>query len=579
MAIQVQSAVLGACSAGFVLLVLRMLLLLSASRTSVLHHRSSSNANENCPAPSSSSSLASGPPQSLNSFEQVFAAPTRPNMPGHIFHFQGRNLTDEDDVPLRQGNLQEITKPHEMKKRFFFEHLKSFRSNPLFKDKTYGDPAHPEDWSIQTYSRPFKNKEREVACPDEESTTYNIKGVKAAQLAYDDPDMFPPNLTRAKKYFTKAINSNPNCLSAKLNMFIVQVGESIGDIGAPHSDEKQGRWQKLLSKMEAEEEAFNNSQSILKEARHSKLIGAKYYWVRAVLKELATNDTADALVTEAFRRDPALLEEHIHPVQRWWRTAVGRAVSDSDYFLRSGLALLMMYYEFAPMMGGLPPIGYADVQRFLREWRYQTLFGVSRFTMLALQRSYQSCFDLGILNTPSSSNANTYAQQSNADILNTWFNIRLEETASRLAGAKMKATYGFSAFYNDTRFLSPHTDRTRCEMTFSILVGAYPSEDYCTLYYLREPKRRIDAEWDGITETQDRGRELQYYILNKKATNLHRKLGMLSVIRGRAITHWSPPTQKHARCVTVLAHYVADDSSQYERNDASIGIGGGDESA
>ena len=469
-------------------------------------------------------------------------------------------INAEDDLPLRQANLLDIS-DKELHHRQYFEHVKSFRSNPLLHSKKWGDPANPDEWKIQTHSRPWENQEREVPCENEEATTLNIKGVKAARAAYDDPDVFPPNFVEPKELLKKAIEADKKCLSAKLNLYIILVGEVVGDIGVPHSHAVQQQWQALRDDMQADSDTFEAAGH---RNGKKKLLAAKFFWFIGILDELINNRTSETPVTLAMKLDPGLVEEHLHPSRRWMRTALGASGKDSDFYLRKGLAMLLAYYEYTPFFGGAPPVEYADTQRFLREWRYQTWYGASHYTLLVMQRAYQTIFDHKMMGTGRKTIA---AQESSGDPINTWMNVRLTETADRLAGAKMVSTYGFTAMYNESMYLSPHTDQPQCEMTFTILVSAYPSAAYCPIYYMRKPPRRIDQTWGGNFEKEG----LDYYMSAEGSTNTKRQLGELSVIRGRAMTHFSPPTRKNVKCITVLSHFVPEDKSQYEKSDP-IGI-------
>jgi len=445
-----------------------------------------------------------------------------------------RQTADDPNAPIVFPEYPEVP-PHgypkpkdealdDLRKRPNHEHIEYFKTQPLLKPK--------EKWVEQTYSRPYERKEREKHCAASEAATrLNAEAVHLAREAFDDPVVFSPALGHAKTLFAAAARLDPECVSAKLNLAMLETAESCHELEL----DPFGKWAELETRL-ADMGRIPEAQAF-----------AKYWWWRSIVTELVDNTThrSREFYHKALQLDPELEEEHIHRQHRYHQGILRAKQTEAEFYLRKAFVQWLTYYEFAPYFGGYPKVTFEDTQRFARDFYISIPNAMSNYATTVLQRVYRYIMDAGML--AHTARPDTAAHESAGDCMNTWMNVRNREFVEHLSGVPVNATYGFTAGYTSGNYLRPHTDISLCEFTLSFLVTAHPTAAYCPIFVQSEPWP-INNTWVGRYEDNT--------YLKHKAVNIHRQVGAWNVIRGRAVPHWTPPLAPHVECTTLLSHFV-----------------------
>ena len=450
-----------------------------------------------------------------------------------------------------------------------------------FRQSLHNLQQQKMNWTDRSFSRPFLLRERELPCAVPNATQRVHDAVSYVRRVYDeipihvadmrtfrssnssphgssDPvfsadgtahDLFP-DFSPAYKLLEEAAALDPQCLTPRLNILILQIGESCQDIDLTlYRSDLKALWG-------AQYASFAKLEKDLPEQTAQN---AKFWFWRGISHELYTGHAGELYISRALKLDPLLRKEHIHPDKTATPEVLGsfRAAGEHEFqpefYLRKALASLLAYYEYMPYFGGYPNVTYNGAVEFLHIWRYEAMPGLPPYPLAVLQRAYQWVFDRGNVRTPREVGESGPGGES-WDVINTWLTIRFLQTSDRLAGVQMKPTNGYTAFYEHPNFLGPHTDRSFCEILFATLVFAYPSADYCPLYIMDKPLHKIgaDGKWKGHFENAS----VQELMEDPDVVNVKRQVGMLHVLRGRSITHWITTTMEHAKCITILSCQV-----------------------
>ena len=415
------------------------------------------------------------------------------------------------------------------------EHIEALR-DPLF----HKEQRH--NWTLQGYSRPYLRGEREVACVNPKATEKNLKAVRLVREIIDDPlKSTPADLSEPLKILEEAMLLDAKCLTLRLNMLMIKMAEF------SHLDR---RW--LPAELAQIDGLMKETVQLANEfPSNTKYPIAKVHFWAGILEELKTNTSASAQhhFRHAIELDPALKEEHIHPTQmnRPQIEILRNIYRPCDFWFRRALVQILFYYEYAPATGAYTKITYADTQRFLRDWHVKLDGALPPYVFAIVARVYRIVIDNKLLTGPGGAYKGSATHESNGDCVNTWYNIRIAELVSRLAGTPVKPTYGYTAGYLEGDVLKPHTDRKACEFTLTTLIEAYPHTSYCPLF-VQDTPWPIDRNWVGRFEENT--------IKYEDCFNLHPQLNQWLILRGRAKPHFRPAIAQGATCTTFLSHFV-----------------------
>eukprot|EP00759_Apiculatamorpha_spiralis_P045444 PhF_6_TR42182/c0_g1_i2/m.63797 len=419
------------------------------------------------------------------------------------------------------------------------EHISSFRQS------TY-HAQHFKNWTERSYSTPYLQREREYVCSDDDATKNTAASVleavrnirKQIEAEFND---FPVDIGSSLYYLRSAVNKVPSCASYYLNYLIALMYQDTYEVHMNLTLGSQTRT--LLRSMKG------NLPPFIDPILTPKRILAKLFLWNAILIEyleytepgfLTGGGQQAVFYDKAFEIDPSLLTEYFHPTYRDNKMLL---YSHQPHIVRATLQILF-YYEYASSLGAYVSLPFQKTQDMRQNWFVQ-LKGpaLPPFVYAAVTHCYRTLIDA----LHKRSNSSSYGPakfESSGDPINSFLNHMFRETITKLAGAPVVATYGFTAGYEEGDYLKPHTDRQACEFSVTILLSSYPTVYPCAIYASNDPLP-IDEKYVGF-----------YYDVPSNATRVVSERNDVVILRGRSVRHFRKPLPPGTHCTTLLLHFI-----------------------